>query len=228
MATKIQQAWLLGKTAGRNGGPRFRRLKDGMKRAIRLVIVSLCLPSTAQPVLAQLKSFPWFNRSDPKITTRVFTRNPGFRLSCKDVGVFPFSVSELSESASADLSTYVRQALLAQGVAETIAHISTAPWNEVPAWKARKLSENDKLRAIGADAAGRGLELAVVGRLGAAFRKPSKGLSVRATVWVIRARDGEIVWYGTKHADWIRYFPLEECLYHLAWSFVLDWGGSGA
>ena len=182
----------------------------------------------AQPVFAQLKSFPWFNRGDPKITTRIFTRNPGFRLSCKDVGVFPFAGPELSAQPSPDLATYVRQALLAHGAAKTVAHVSTLPWDEVPAWKARELGENEKLRAIAADAANRELEVAVVGRLGSAFRKPSKGLTVRATVWIINARDGEILWYGTKQANWIRYFPLEECLYHLAWSFVLDWGRSGA
>ena len=198
-----------------------------MRQARRLVILSLTLAWLTEPVFGQLKGFPWFNRGDPKITTRVYTRNPGFRLACKDVGVFPFAVPELNGPRPPDFSTSLRQALLTQGAAETIAHVSTLPWDEVPAWKVRELSESDKLGAIAADAANRKLEVAVIGRLGSAFRKPAKGLTVRATVWIIDARDGEVLWYGTKQADWIRYFPLEECLYHLAWSFVLEWGRPG-
>ena len=195
-----------------------------MLHSRQLFILSLTPAWLIEPVFGQLKSFPWFNRGDPKITTRVFTRNPGLRLSCKDVGVFPFEVPELTEPRSPDFSTAMRQALLTQGAAETIAHVSTLPWDEVPAWKARELSESDKLAAIAADAAARKLEIALVGRVGSAFRKPGKGLTVRATVWIIDARDGTVLWYGTKQADWIRYFPLDECLYHLAWSFVLEWG----
>ena len=195
-----------------------------MRHPRRLVVLSLILAWLTEPVFGQLKSFPWFNRGDPKITTRVYTRNPGLRLSCKDVGVFPFVAPELTGPRAPDFSTAMRQALLRQGAAEKIAHVSTLPWDEVPAWKVRELSESDKLGAIAADTAARKLEVAVVGRLGSAFRKPGKGLTVRATVWIIDARDAEILWYGTKQADWIRYFPLEECLYHLAWSFVLEWG----
>ena len=118
-----------------------------MRPARRLIILSLTLAWLTAPVFGQLKSFPWFNRGDPKITTRVYTRNPGFRLACKDVGVFPFAVPERDEPRSLDFSTSLRQALLTQGAAETIAHVSTLPWDDVPAWKAGELSEDDKARA---------------------------------------------------------------------------------
>ena len=51
----------------------------------------------------KLKPFPFFNRSDPKIETRVFVHAPRLKLACKEVGVLPFPLSNQPESQRAFL-----------------------------------------------------------------------------------------------------------------------------
>ena len=178
-------------------------------------------------LFAQLKGFPWINRGDPKIKAVVFVDAPQFKLACKEVGVFPFSVPDQGEPKAAAFATVLRQALLMQGAAETIADIPSLPWDELPAWKLRELTDAEKISAVAKDGDARRLDLVVLGSVDSLFRKPSGGLEARVTIRVVNTRDGEILWYGTRHANWIRHYPVEECLLHVAWSFVEDWAGSG-
>ena len=193
-------------------------------RALALVLVAIV---AAESLSAQLKGFPWVNRSDPKIKAVVFVEAPRFKLACKEVGVLPFSVPDQGEEKAAAFGTVLRQALLMQGAAETIADIPTLPWDEMPAGKLRELTDAGKISAVAKDGDARRLDLVIFGSVDSLFRKPSGGLEARVTIRVIDTSDGQIVWYGTRQADWIRYFPVEECLLHVAWLFVESWTGSG-
>ncbi len=193
-------------------------------RALGLVLIAI---AAADGLSAQLKGFPWINRSDPKINAVVFVDAPRFKLACKEVGVFPFRVPDQGEPQASAFATLLRQALLMQGAAETIADIPSLPWDDMPAWKLRELSDAEKISAVAKDGDARRLDLVVLGSVDSLFRKPSGGLEARVTIRVVDTRDGEILWYGTRHADWVRYFPVEECLLHIAWSFVEAWAGSG-
>jgi len=192
-------------------------------RALGLALITIV---AANGLSAQLKKFPWVNRSDPKITAVVFVDAPQFKLACKEVGVLPFSVPDQGETKGAAFVTVLRQALLMRAVAETIADIPSLPWDEMPAWKLRELSDADKISAVAEDGDARRLDLVVLGSVDALFRKPSGGLEARVTIRVVDTSDGEVLWYGTRHTNWIRRFPVEECLLHLAWAFVEDWTAS--
>ena len=63
-----------------------------MRRFSCIFGLSMLAAGSALPA-QRLKSFPFFNRSDPKIETRVFVDAPQLRLACKEVGVLPFSRS---------------------------------------------------------------------------------------------------------------------------------------
>ena len=193
-------------------------------RVLGLLLIGLV---AADDLSAQLKGFPWINRGDPKINVVVFVDAPQFKLACKEVGVFPFSVPAQGEPLAAAFATALGQALLMQSEAETIADIPSLPWDEMPAWKLRELSDAERIAAVATDGDARRLDLVVLGSVDSLFRKPSGGLEARVTIRVVDTRDGAILWYGTRHANWIRHFPLQECLLHIAWSFVEDWAGSG-
>ena len=193
-------------------------------RALGLVLIAI---AAADGLSAQLKGFPWVNRSDPKINADVFVDAPRFKLACKEVGVFPFSGPDQGEPQAFAFATFLRQALLMQGAAETIADIPSLPWDDMPAWKLRELTDAEKISAVAKDGDARRLDLVVLGSVDSLFRKPSGGLEARVTILVVDTSDGKILWYGTRQAAWIRYFPTEECLLHIAWSFVDGWAGSG-
>ena len=193
-------------------------------RALGLVLIAI---AAADGLSAQLKGFPWVNRSDPKINADVFVDAPRFKLACKEVGVFPFSGPDQGEPQAFAFATFLRQALLMQGAAETIADIPSLPWDDMPAWKLRELTDGKKISAVAKDGDARRLDLVVLGSVDSLFRKPSGGLEARVTIRVVDTSDGKILWYGTRQAAWIRYFPTEECLLHIAWSFVDGWAGSG-
>lgn len=193
-------------------------------RALGLVLIAA---AAADGLSAQLKGFPWINRGDPKINAVAFVDAPRFKLACKEVGVFPFRVPAQGEPQAIAFATLLRQALLMQGAAEMIADIPSLPWDDMPAWKLRELTDGEKISAVAKDGDARRLDLVVLGSVDSLFRKPSGGLEARVTIRVVDTSDGEILWYGTRQADWIRYFPAEECLLHIAWSFVEAWTGSG-
>ena len=193
-------------------------------RALGLVLIAI---AAADGLSAQFKGFPWINRGDPKINAVEFVDAPRFKLACKEVGVFPFSGPDQGEPQAVAFATLLRQALLMQGAAEMIADIPSLPWDDMPAWKLRELTDGEKISAVAKDGDARRLDLVVLGSVDSLFRKPSGGLEARVTIRVVDTSDGEILWYGTRQADWVRYFPAEECLLHIAWSFVEAWTGSG-
>ena len=174
----------------------------------------------------KLKPFPFFNRSDPKMETRVFVHAPQLKLACKEVGVLPFSRSNQPDPKAPSFETFLQQALLQNAKAEMIDSVPTLPWGNLPDWKVRELTDADRIDAVAKQGYSRKLDLVIFGTVDTLFRKPSRGLVARVTLRVISTRDGEIHWYGTKRADWLRHFALEDCLLHLAWSFVSEWSAS--
>ncbi len=196
-----------------------------MRRFSRIFCLSMLAAGSTLPA-QRLKSFPFFNRSDPKIETRVFVDAPQLRLACKEVGVLPFSRSNQPDHKAPPFETFLRQALLQSAKAEMIDAIPKLPWDNLPAWKVRELTDADRIGAVAGQGYSRKLDLVILGSVDALFRKPSKGLVAGVTVRVISTRDGEVLWYGTKRADWLRHFALEDCLRRLAWSFVYEWSAS--
>ena len=193
-----------------------------MLRSSLVFCLSMLLAGSAQPA-QKLKPFPLFNRSDPKIETRVFVHAPRLKLACKEVGVLPFSPSNQPDTKAPSFEIFLQQALLQNAKAEMIDSVPALPWDHLPAWKVRELTDADRIGAVAKQGYSRKLDLVILGSVDALFRKPSKGLVARVTLRVVSTRDGEILWYGTKRADWLRHFTLEDCLLHLAGSFVSEW-----
>ena len=120
----------------------------------------------------------------------------------------------------------MQQALLQNAKAEMIDSVPSLPWDNLPAWKVRELTDADRIAAVAKQGYSRKLDLVILGSVDALFRKPSKDLTARVTLRVINTRDGEVLWYGTKRADWLRQFALDDCLLRLAWSFVSEWSAA--
>ena len=155
-----------------------------MRRFSRIFCLSVLAAGSALPA-QRLKSFPFFNRSDPKIETRVFVDAPQLRLACKEVGVLPFSRSNQPDHKAPPFETFLRQALLQSAKAEMIDAIPTLPWDNLPAWKVRELTDADRIGAVAGQGYSRKLDLVILGSVDVLFRKPSKGLVAGVTVRVI-------------------------------------------
>jgi hypothetical protein len=171
----------------------------------------------------RLKPFPWFNRGDPRIQTHVFLRGVDLDISGKRIAIYPFDVSPKVQPDLAPFGPVLEQALYQEGTAAVVEYLPVAPWRGPlsPQMKEPTDRERDNLGVI--DARSRNADLLVVGRVQPAFRTAGGGLLVNITVRVLSARDGRILWYGRKRADWIRRFPIEDCFLNLAWSLVKDW-----
>ncbi len=190
-----------------------------MTRAVALLLAAVGVLCGTQPV----KAAPLFKRGDPRITTYLFVYRPYLVLLDRKVGVYPFDVVQQGEPVPPAFAPLLAQALLQEGSAVSVTQVPIAPWEQTPIWEAPQWSEAGRIAAVLADGRERGFDYVVLGRIDRFYRTAAQGLMARVTVWLISTQDGAVVWYGAKHAEWLRRYPLEECLLNLAWSFAIDW-----
>ena len=180
--------------------------------------MGLSVPAAAEGV----KAFPWITQADPRIVTRTFITPSGPFVDGTRIVILPFDQPP-GGPAPPPFGEFVFQGLLQQGHAESIVSLPSTPWAEPPAWKAGRQTDADRFAAAALEGREHGCQYVVTGRVHWVFRTTAYGLRARVTIWVVAAETAEVVWYGTKTADWIRAYPLEDCLLRLAWSFVSDW-----
>jgi hypothetical protein len=190
-----------------------------MARLAQLVLVL----ALVWPPAERLKAASWFKRGDPAITTFLFVYRPHLLLFDRKLGVYPFVILQGGEPPPPEFAPLLAQALLQEGSAASVTYVPEAPWDGTPVWEAGRWTEARRLAAIAADGRRRGFDFVVMGRVDSLFRTAGEGLAAKVTVWLISTRDGGVVWYGTKKAEWLRRFSLEECVIRLAWSFAIDW-----
>jgi hypothetical protein len=190
------------------------------KRIARLTLLVLTL---ALGLSAPLHAATWFKRSDPAITTFLFVYRPHLLLFDRKLGIYPFVIVQGGEPPPPEFAPLLTQALLQEGSSGSVTNVPVAPWDATPAWEDSQWTEARRLAEIAADGRERGFDFVVMGRVDSFFRTAAQGLVAKVTVWLISTRDGAVVWYGTKKADWLRHFSLEECVIRLAWSFATDW-----
>jgi hypothetical protein len=137
--------------------------------------------------------------------------------------VYPFVVLQGGEPVPPEFAPLLAQALLQEGSARSVTPVPDAPWDPTPPWASSRWNEASRIAAVAADGRERGFDFVVLGRVDRFFRTAAQGLSAKVTVWLISTRDGAVVWYGAKQAEWLRRYSLEECTLRLAWSFATDW-----
>jgi hypothetical protein len=141
----------------------------------------------------------------------------------RKVGVYPFVVLQGGGPPPPEFAPLLTQALLQEGSARSVTQAPNAPWDSTPAWEANQWNEASRIAAVAADGRERGFDFVVLGRVDSFFRTAAQGLRAKVTVWLISTRDGAVVWYGAKKAEWLRRYVIEECVLRLAWSFAIDW-----
>jgi hypothetical protein len=139
------------------------------------------------------------------------------------LGVYPFVIVQGGEPAPPEFAPVFAQALLQEGSASSVTYVPATPWDDTPAWEAGRWTDATRIAALAADARRRGFDFVVMGRIDSFFRTAAQGLAAKVTVWLISAHDGAVVWHGSKKAEWLRRFSLEDCVIRLAWSFATDW-----
>ncbi len=191
----------------------------GAGRAPLVLILLLAI----MPLGQRLAAASWFKHGDPEITTLLYVYRPHLLLFDHKVGIYPFVVLQGGEPVPPEFAPLLVQALLQEGSAASVTEVPTAPWHATPVWEAGDWSESSRLAAAAADGRQRGFDFVVIGRVDSFFRTAAQGLEAKVTLWLVSTKDGAIVWYGAKKAEWLRRYSLEDCITRLAWSFALDW-----
>jgi hypothetical protein len=191
-----------------------------MARPVAFALLILLEFSTAG---ARLQAAPWFKRADPDITTHLFVYRTHLTLLDRRLGVYPFVIVQGGEPRPPEFGPPLTQALLQEGSAVSVTQVPGAPWDQTPDWEASRWNEASRIAAVAADGRERGFDFVVLGRVDSFFRTAAQGLTAKVTVWLISTQDGAVVWYGSKKAEWLRRYSVEECVLRLAWSFAIDW-----
>ena len=184
---------------------------------IALFAIALIAPAE------NLAAGSWFKRGDPHITTFLFVYRPHLLLLDRQLGVYPFVIEQGGEPSPPEFAPLFAQALLQEGSTASIVFVPEAPWEATAPWKAGLWTESARIAAVAADGRQRGFDFVVLGRVDRLYRTTADGLVAKVTVWLISTADGAVVWYGAKNADWLRRFPLEDCILRLGWAFAIDW-----
>ncbi len=192
-------------------------------KRLAAVILIVSQGSQAAAALQSGGLFPWLRRGDPKIETFVFMQRAGLAVGKKRIGLLPFPAAREAEPVPPDFASSLLRALLEDRQVTEVRKPEQAPWVALPEWRRRELDEPEQVRSAVAWGRAQGLDLIVLGRTEALFRTARQGLTVKVSVRVLSAEDGRVVWYGRKRAEWIRLFPIEDCMLHLARSFVEEW-----
>ena len=169
-----------------------------------------------ESLLVCLLAQGFFQRADPKIQTLVFHRDQPPYFAKKKVGVLEFPTPAAGEPGAPSFGDLFHQLLLSEDTANRVAFLEGVSWDR------EKLTEDQRVTAAAAYAQARALDVVVLGRVDSLYRRANDGLAVKVTLRVVSAAGGEVLWFGSKQADWIRYFPLEDCLRTLANSFLDD------
>ncbi len=163
-----------------------------------------------------LKSFPFINRGGPKLKTLTFIQSPTLSLANVRVGVFGFSIPSYADPPPPPFGELLYQALLAEQAAGRVTYLDAA-------WDSEKLAEQERIASAASYGRARGLDLIVLGRLDSMLSRSSGGLVLKVTCRLVSTQTGEVLWYGSKKADWLRRYPLEDCFRTLAYSFLEEW-----
>lgn len=191
-----------------------------MARRAALVVMILIGVSLT---VGRPQAAPWFKRADPDITTHLFVYRTHLTLLDRRLGVYPFVIAQGGEPRPPEFAPRLTQALLQEGSAVSVTQVPGAPWDQTPDWEASRWNEASRIAAVAADGRERGFDFVVLGRVDSFFRTAAQGLTAKVTVWLISTQDGAVVWYGSKKAEWLRRYSVEECVLRLAWSFATDW-----
>jgi hypothetical protein len=189
------------------------------RRAALVVMILIGVSLTA----GSPQAAPWFKRADPDITTHLFVYRTHLTLLDRRLGVYPFVIAQGGEPRPPEFAPLLTQALLQEGSAASVTHVPGAPWDQTPDWEASRWNEASRIAAVAADGRERGFDFVVLGRVDSFFRTAAQGLTAKVSVWLISTQDGAVVWYGSKKAEWLRRYSVEECVLRLAWSFATDW-----
>ena len=193
-----------------------------MLRLAGIIILAL-LADQAALALQSGGVFGWLRRADPKIETFVFTQHDGLAVGEKRIGLLPFPAASEAEPAPPDFALSLLRALLEDRRVGEVRKLDEAPWEALPEWRKRTLNKQEQVCAAVSWGRTQGLDLIVLGRVETFFRTARQGLTMKVSLRVLSTEDGRVLWYGRKRAEWIRSFPTEDCLLHLARSFVEEW-----
>ena len=164
---------------------------------------------------------PLASAQEPKIQTEVIVDKRTTDLLELKIGIFPFASNIKGEPGAPPFARYLEKALLQAGADATAA--ARRPWDGLPTHRLAALTGEDRREALAAAARSSGRDLVIWGTVENFYRDARGGLRVRVSLRVISAESGTVLWRGEKYAEWIRRFPVEDCLLNLAWSFVAEW-----
>jgi hypothetical protein len=174
------------------------------------------------PLVAQVpETLPHFQRSDPRIRIETFLRSAEISVVEKRVGVFEFVSEPQGSPPSPDLAPYFQQALWQQQLAIEAVWLGPVPALSAPTPAGSRFDQAFILAASQV-ARTHGVDVVLIGRTQRVVRTISGGLTVKATLWLVHVEGQTVLWHGRFRADWLRHFPLEDCLLHAAWWVLAD------
>ena len=143
-----------------------------------------------------LDHLPGVRRKDPRIRTQIYRRADAIGLNACAISIRPFKAPQAGSPAPPDFAPFLGRAL-AWAFPDSVVYLEPEPASEV----------------------------VIEGRIDLFHRLGAQGLRANISVAVYDVSDGKefILWHGAKKADWVRRFPTDDCLLHLADDFVSTW-----
>ncbi len=162
--------------------------------------------------IAPAQGIKFFNRSDPKVQTLIFIDNAALDITDRRIGIFPFPASPFAAPSPA-FGEVLHQSILAIEIAGQVVYLDNVK-------QEGEQSETERIAAAARYGRALKLDLVMLGRVDSLSARSSGALNVKITLRIISTRNGEVLWYGVKKVDWIRRYPIEDCLRLVAESFL--------
>jgi len=148
-----------------------------------------------------IEALPGFRRKDPRIQTFTYRRAYPLHLAGRSIAILPFPAPQPGRPKAPDFAPFLGLAL-GWAFPDSVIELDGNPT---------------------------GADVLIEGKVDLLHRVGAQGLkaSISASVFDVSAGEPFVLWSGTKKADWIRRFPMDDCLLQLADDFVKTWTEKG-
>ena len=205
-------------------GQPIKQLTVPIRGLLSAALILCCGASEAGAQLHRI--FPWFHRAEPAIESQVFRSQPGIRIDGRRIGILPFPAGQEGQPVPPPFSSFLRNALYASASAGSVVDIDD-PSGILPEAERERFGDTQRMALALDRSKAAGADLLASGRVEAVFRTASGGMVIKISARLWDVESCAQVWSGRISVNWIRRYPLEDCLLRAAITLVEEWNRGG-